>query len=207
MINNLCSPALLYVGFSLVHIVIDMSKQMYNTAFLKFLVMTIFTIILNLLCQQGLGIISWIMVFIPFIFMTVITTLLLFIFGLDPQNGKLNYSVDQPNKQNNTIKRIRPEQSYNQVNTKIMTPLQPENIEKPAFLDNSISGCINSCTKIAGEEYNNLCKNKCDRIFNDIKSGVINYLKTPENKFVNREINREENNSSIQKFNLEIIQN
>ena len=42
------------------------------------------------------------MVFIPFIFMTVITTLLLFIFGLDPQNGKLNYSVDQPNKQNNT---------------------------------------------------------------------------------------------------------
>uniref|UniRef100_A0A6C0AY80 Transmembrane protein n=1 Tax=viral metagenome TaxID=1070528 RepID=A0A6C0AY80_9ZZZZ len=207
MIDNLCSPALLYVGFSLVHIVIDMSKQLYNTAFLKFLVMTIFTIILNLLCEQGLGIISWFMVFIPFIFMTVITTLLLFIFGLDPKNGKFNYSVNKPNEQNNILKTIRPEQSHNQVNTKTLPQLQPENIEEKSFINNTISSCVNSCSMITGEEYKNLCKKKCDEIFNDIKTGVINYLKTPETKFVNRETNREQNNSSIQKWNLEIIQN
>ena len=73
-------------------IIIDIFKQLYNTAFLKFLVMIIFTIVLNILCQHGLGIISWFIVFVPFIFMTVITTILLFVFGLDPKTGKYNRS-------------------------------------------------------------------------------------------------------------------
>ena len=95
---DLCAPAILYIGFPLVQIIIDLFKQLYNTAFLKFLVMIMFTIILNTLCKRGLGIISWFIVFVPFIFMTVITTSLLFVFGLDPKKGKYNYSVDYPNK-------------------------------------------------------------------------------------------------------------
>ena len=63
--------------------------------------MIIFTIILNLLCQQGLGIISWFIVFVPFIFMTIITTILLFVFGLDPKKGTYNYSVEKQNNENN----------------------------------------------------------------------------------------------------------
>ena len=99
---KLCGPALLYVGFSLIQIMIDTFRQLYNTALLKFFVMILFTIILNLLCQQGLGIISWFIVFVPFIFMTVITTLLLFVFGLDPQKGTYNYSVEYPDKNENS---------------------------------------------------------------------------------------------------------
>ena len=95
---KLCGPALLYMGFSLIQITIDTFRQLYNTALLKFFVMILFTIILNLLCQHGLSIISWFIVFIPFIFMTVITTLLLFVFGLDPKKGKYNYSVEYHNK-------------------------------------------------------------------------------------------------------------
>lgn len=97
---DLCAPAILYIGFSLVQIIIDLFKQLYNTAFLKFLVMVLFTLILNILCQQGLGIISWFIVFVPFIFMTIITTILLFVFGLDPKKGKYNYSVDYPTNSN-----------------------------------------------------------------------------------------------------------
>ena len=89
---SVCAPAMVYVGFSLTHIIIDLFKQLYNTAFLKFLVMLIFTVLLNALCKKGLGIISWFIVFVPFIFMTVITTTLLFAFGLDPQKGSYNYS-------------------------------------------------------------------------------------------------------------------
>ena len=96
---KLCGPALLYVGFSLIQIIIDIFSQLYNTALLKFFVMIIFTIVLNLLCQEGLGIISWFIVFVPFIFMTVITTILLFVFGLDPKKGTYNYSVDQKNNE------------------------------------------------------------------------------------------------------------
>ena len=89
LLNNLCSPALLYLVFSLTQIIIDLFKNLYNTAFLKFLVMIIFTILLNLLCERGLGIISWFIVFIPFIFMTIITSFLLFALGLNPNKGKL----------------------------------------------------------------------------------------------------------------------
>lgn len=96
--NNLCGPVILYLGFSLVQIVIDLFKNLYNTALIKFIVMIILSIVLNMLCETGLSIISWFVVFIPFIFMTVIVTLLLFVFGLDPKKGKYNYSVKYPNQ-------------------------------------------------------------------------------------------------------------
>jgi len=89
-----CAPSILYIGFSIIQIIIDLFKQTYNTAFLKFIVMIIFTIILNILCRHGLGIISWFIVFIPFIFMTIITSALLFTFGLDPKKGNYDYNVE-----------------------------------------------------------------------------------------------------------------
>jgi hypothetical protein len=86
---KICAPALIYVIFSLTHVIIDTFKELYNTAFFKLIVMIMVTFLLNTLCQEGLGIISWIIVFIPFIFMTVIVTLLLYIFGLDAATGRL----------------------------------------------------------------------------------------------------------------------
>ena len=68
--------------------------------------MIIFTILLNILCDMGLGIISWFIVFIPFIFMTVIVTLLLFVFGLDPKKGKYNYNIKYPNNRNSNSNSI-----------------------------------------------------------------------------------------------------
>lgn len=87
---NLCAPALIYVAFSLTQIIIDTFKGLYNTAFFKVIVMIIITILLNALCQAGMGIVSWIIVFIPFIFMSVIVAILLYVFGLDPATGQLN---------------------------------------------------------------------------------------------------------------------
>ena len=91
---NLCAPALIYVAFSLTQIIIDTFKGLYNTAFFKIIVMIIITILLNALCQSGMGIISWLIVFIPFIFMSVIVAILLYVFGLDPETGKLNIECD-----------------------------------------------------------------------------------------------------------------
>jgi len=112
MLNELCSPALLYLGFSLIQIILDIIKNMYNTALLKFVVMIIFTLILNILCSSGLSVVAWILVFIPFIMMTVITSLLLYVFGLSPYNGKLEYSNVNlngiNNKLNNTIPKVDP---------------------------------------------------------------------------------------------------
>lgn len=89
IINNLCAPALVYLFYSFSQIFIDLYKKMYNTAFLKFIIMIIFTFLLNMLCAQGLGIVSWIIVFIPFMLMSLITAILLYVFGLDPYSGKI----------------------------------------------------------------------------------------------------------------------
>lgn len=102
---ELCPPALVYLIFSATQIIIDIFKGLYNTAFFKFIVMIMITFLLNALCQGGLSIISWFIVFIPFILMSVIVTMLLYVFGLDVATGKFNYNCQnvQPQTQNKTI--------------------------------------------------------------------------------------------------------
>jgi hypothetical protein len=84
---SICPPALIYIAFSLTQIVIDISQGLYNTAFVKFIVMSIIGFLLNVLCQGNLGIIAWILVFIPFALMAVITAILLYTFGLNETTG------------------------------------------------------------------------------------------------------------------------
>jgi len=94
---NLCAPAIIYLIFSITQILIDTFKGLYNTAFMKSIVMVMVTILLNILCERGLSVVSWVIVFIPFIMMTVIVSMLLYIFGLDTSTGKLNYTSSNSN--------------------------------------------------------------------------------------------------------------
>jgi len=91
---NLCAPAIIYLIFSITQILIDTFKGLYNTAFMKVIVTVMVTLLLNILCQRGLSVVSWIIVFIPFILMTVIVSMLLYFFGLDAASGTLNYKCD-----------------------------------------------------------------------------------------------------------------
>ena len=96
MIEKLCTPAIIYLGFSIIQIVIDTFKGMYNAAFLKTLVMVLMTLVLNILCNRNLTLVAWLIVFIPFILMTYITSLLLFVFGLSPAKDDQDYEVVYP---------------------------------------------------------------------------------------------------------------
>ena len=95
ILKSLCPPALIYLIFTVTQIGIDIVKGYFNTALMKLWQTVIFTILLQFLCNAGLGIISWIIVFIPFMLMTVITIMLLTVFGLDPKSGKVKV-YDQP---------------------------------------------------------------------------------------------------------------
>jgi hypothetical protein len=99
---NLCAPAIIYLIFSITQILIDTFKGLYNTAVMKVIVTIMVTLLLNILCEQGLSIVSWIIVFIPFILMTVIVSMLLYVFGLDAATGTLNYNCDASNNTTNT---------------------------------------------------------------------------------------------------------
>jgi predicted membrane protein len=100
--EQLCAPAIIYLIFSIIQILIDTFKGLYNTALMKVIVMIMVTFLLQILCKRGLNVISWIIVFIPFILMTVIVSLLLYFFGLNSSTGKINYTCKDKEKVINT---------------------------------------------------------------------------------------------------------
>jgi hypothetical protein len=101
---QLCTPSIIYLIFSITQILIDLYKELYNTAFMKIIVASMVTLLLNILCERGLTFVSWVIVFIPFILMTLIVTMLLYIFGLDAASGSLDYTCKGQNttSSNNT---------------------------------------------------------------------------------------------------------
>jgi hypothetical protein len=107
MLEEICAPAFIYFVFSSTQVIIDFTRGMYNTALVKLLVTFLITILLNYLCASGLSVIAWFIVFIPFILMTLIISILLYTFGLDPKSGKIN---------------IRDESLYSQLNQQQQYP-------------------------------------------------------------------------------------
>ena len=97
MLERICSPALLYLAFSMVQITIDLFQGDYETSLLKFIIMFIFTAILNILCLNGYTKLSWFIVIIPFILLTYISSILFYVFGINP--GKSSVRVQKQQQQ------------------------------------------------------------------------------------------------------------
>ncbi len=89
---KICPPALIYLVFSLVQIIIDIFRGFYNAAFVKTIIMTMVTFLLNALCEESLDIVAWIIIFIPFFTMSITTAMVLYVFGLQATSGKFDYA-------------------------------------------------------------------------------------------------------------------
>ena len=87
MLEKICSPALLYLAFS---IVIDLFQGDYQTSLLKFIIMFIFTAILNILCLNGYTKFVWFIVIIPIILLTYISSVLFYVFGINPEKSQVH---------------------------------------------------------------------------------------------------------------------
>ena len=66
-IEELCPPALLYLIFIVVHVGLDLSLGMYLTAGVKVLAGLAGVVILDGFCSVDLGIVSWIIMAMPFV--------------------------------------------------------------------------------------------------------------------------------------------
>ena len=88
MINQLCMPALIYLVYALVHIIIDTMNGLYNMAFIEIWIGILGTLVLNILCEHDMSIISWFIVSIPFVLMTIIAVFILVVLELNPATGK-----------------------------------------------------------------------------------------------------------------------
>ena len=100
---SLCPPTIIYIIFSITHVIIDSFNGLYNTALMKMIVMIMISLLLNILCEKGLAIIAWFIVFIPIIMMTVIATLLLYYFGINLKSGDLNVPDDTEKNKNREL--------------------------------------------------------------------------------------------------------
>ena len=100
IIDALCMPAMIYCIYAISHVMIDLYRGMYNTACVELLVGILFTLLLNMLCDKGLNVVSWLIISIPFLLMTTIAMILLFAFGLNPATGKALYSTTPPPQPN-----------------------------------------------------------------------------------------------------------
>lgn len=107
-VASMCSPAIVYLCFSLIQIIVDIYKKQFNTAFFKFWVMIIVTTMLNILCERGMGVVSWLIVFIPFILMTLLILVLIYFIGFRPgQPNKLFNNDPQSANENITLEQMR----------------------------------------------------------------------------------------------------
>ena len=87
MIQQLCMPALMYLVFMMMHISFDLYYGLYNMVLIKILICTIGTLLLNVLCENNMSVVSWIIVFVPFVMMTVIAVYILLMLRLNPATG------------------------------------------------------------------------------------------------------------------------
>lgn len=81
-IEELCSPALLYLIYSTIHVALDLSLGLYATAGIKLIMALAGVVILDALCSVELGIVSWAIIVTPFIMVALASSISLGL-GLD----------------------------------------------------------------------------------------------------------------------------
>jgi hypothetical protein len=92
-LSNFCPPALIYLVFMLIHVVVEIHHGNKKGAMLQLVIGILMTLLLQLLCLKNMSIISWIIVFIPFVLYTYMTFLLYSVFGLNPDEKEKKYLV------------------------------------------------------------------------------------------------------------------
>lgn len=129
VVSNICAPALVYLSFSLIQIVIDIYKNQFYTAFFKFWTMLIFTTLLNILCERGLEVVSWMFVFIPIITMTILLVVLIYFLGFNPGQINKKFNVTAPPKIFiNPLRNIAPPFTQPTVAPPIAPPIAPTTV-------------------------------------------------------------------------------
>ncbi len=96
----------------MVQITIDLFQGEYETSLLKFIIMFIFTAILNILCLNGYTKLVWFIVIIPIILLTYISSVLFYVFGINP--GKSSVRVQKQQSPEQPQQQQSPEQPQQQ---------------------------------------------------------------------------------------------
>lgn len=92
---GLCAPALVFMVYVVIQIVLDFAMGNYNVSLMKLLISIIIILFLNFLCAVGLYVFAWLFVFIPFVFLSLAVVMLLYSLRLKETSGKVTSDDDE----------------------------------------------------------------------------------------------------------------
>ena len=93
LLNYFCGPSIIYFSFVLIHFIMSTYHNKTKAAILQLLIGILITLLLQLLCMRGMSVISWIIVFIPFIFYTYMMVILFYAFGIEPEENMKKHAL------------------------------------------------------------------------------------------------------------------
>lgn len=93
LLDKLCPPSIIFVVFLFIFLTIDIYDNKYQTAFAKMIIGFIIISLLQVLCIGGLGIISWMIVFLPLIIYTYMTIIIYTAFGMNPEKQMKRFEI------------------------------------------------------------------------------------------------------------------
>ena len=97
--EQICSPALIYVIYMTIQIVLDIFQGFYNKSFVKIILLFVIGAGLNMLCENGYFVLAWILVFIPFVLMSLIVVMILFLIKKKETSGDIKTEKDKKENQ------------------------------------------------------------------------------------------------------------
>ena len=95
MYKGLCAPALIFMVYVFIQIVLDFAMGNYNISLIKLIISIIIILFLNFLCAVGLYVFAWLFVFIPFVFLSLAVVMLLYSLRLKESSGKIESDDDE----------------------------------------------------------------------------------------------------------------
>ncbi len=95
MYKGLCAPALIFMVYVFIQIVLDFAMGNYNISLIKLIISIIIILFLNFLCAVGLYVFAWLFVFIPFVFLSLAVVMLLYSLRLKETSGKIESDDDE----------------------------------------------------------------------------------------------------------------
>lgn len=84
LLDNLCTPTVVFIVFAIAHLSLDMYDQQYTLALLKVVLSLLMVSLLEMLCILKLHVVAWVLVFMPLILYSYMTLIIFSVFGLDP---------------------------------------------------------------------------------------------------------------------------
>ena len=120
----LCIPALLYLVYTIIYILIDVKNNSYNNMIIKIWISIMVFALLYFLCSNDLTVVAWFIVCIPFIYMILVMAILMYV--VNTQTPTSQSSTSQPSTaQPSTVQPSTVQPSTTQPSTTQPSTVQP----------------------------------------------------------------------------------